>query len=91
MKSLSNFRNLMPVPHAPDPYAVMAFGRYSTRSRVVKENVCPTWDQTMMIKQIRLFGDPMNILESPPQVYIDFYDKDTVVSWSQTFFCYPFL
>ena len=73
----------MPVPpyfHAPDPYAIMAFGRYSTRSRVVKESVCPTWDQTLMIKHIRLFGDPMSILESSPLVYLDFFDKDTVVS-----------
>ncbi len=62
-----------------DPYAVMAFGRYSTRSRIIKESVCPTWDQTMLINQIRMFGDPRSILESPPPVMIEFYDKDQVV------------
>jgi len=42
--------------------------------------VCPTWDQTLIIKQLRFFGDPQNILESPPPVIIEFYDKDVVVS-----------
>lgn len=67
-----------------DPYAVMAFGRYSTRSRIIKESVCPTWDQTMLINQIRMFGDPQSILESPPPVIIEFYDKDQVV---RTYVC----
>ena len=71
-----------PLSHPPttDPYAVMAFSRKSTTSRVVKESVCPTWDQTLIIKQLRFFGDPQNILESPPPVIIEFYDKDVVVS-----------
>lgn len=65
-----------------DPYAIMAFGRYSTRSRIIKESVCPTWDQTMLINQIRMFGDPRSVLESPPPVVVQFYDKDIVVSGS---------
>lgn len=64
-----------------DPYAVMAFGRYSTRSRIIKESVCPTWDQTMLINHIRMFGDPRAILETPPPVTVEFFDKDTVVGW----------
>ena len=63
-----------------DPYAVMSFGRYSTRSRIIKESVCPTWDQTMLINQIRMYGDPPSVLETPPPVVIEFYDKDIVVS-----------
>ena len=63
-----------------DPYSIMSFSRYSARSRVVKESVCPTWDQTLLINQIRLFGNPNSILESPPPVVIEFFDKDTIVS-----------
>lgn len=63
-----------------DPYAYLAFGRYSARSRVVKESVCPTWDQTLLISQIRLFGSPNAVLESPPRIVIEFFDKDIVVS-----------
>ena len=62
-----------------DPYAIMSFGRYSTKSRVVKESLCPTWDQTMVISQIRVFGDTQSILDSPPPVVLEFFDKDQVV------------
>ena len=64
-----------------DPYAIMSFGRYSTKSRVVKESLCPTWDQTMVINQIRVFGDTQSILASPPPVVLEFYDKDQVVCY----------
>ena len=63
-----------------DPYCVLGFGRYSARSRVVKESVCPTWDQTILIDQIKLFGDPTSIRESPPKILLNFFDKDTIVS-----------
>ena len=63
-----------------DPYAIMSFGRYSTRSRIVKESLCPTWDQTMVISQIRVFGDTQSIDESPPPAVLEFFDKDQVVS-----------
>lgn len=63
-----------------DPYAYMTFSRYSSRSRVLKESVCPTWDQTMLINQIRIFGDTQSVLESPPPIVMEFYDKDNVVS-----------
>ncbi|KAL5471556.1 hypothetical protein EMCRGX_G029681 [Ephydatia muelleri] len=61
-----------------DPYCVLGFGRYSARSRVVKESVCPTWDQTILIDQIKLFGDPTTIRESPPKILLNFFDKDTI-------------
>lgn len=62
-----------------DPYIVMSFSRYSARSRVVKESVCPTWDQTLLINQIRIFGNPGSVLESPPPVFLEYFDKDMVV------------
>ena len=46
----------------------------------MKESVCPTWDQTLIIKQLLFFGDPKNILESPPPVVIEFFNKNTIVS-----------
>ena len=66
--------------HPSDPYAVIVFGRKSAKSRVVNESVCPIWDQTLIIKQLQFFGDPKNILESPPPVVIEFFDRDPIVS-----------
>ena len=59
-----------------DPYTILSFDRYSIRSRVVKKSISPTWDQSMLIKEIRLFGD---ILDSPPPVVLEFFDEDQVV------------
>lgn len=62
-----------------DPYAFMCFTRYCGRSRTVKESVCPTWDQTLLLNHIRMFGDPRTLLESPPPVVLEFFDKDIIV------------
>ena len=63
-----------------DPYGILAFNRYSARTNVLKESICPTWDQTLWIENIKLFGDPSTLLQSPPMVHIEFFDKDTIVS-----------
>ena len=63
-----------------DPYGILSFNRYGARTNILKESICPTWDQTLWIENIKLFGDPSTILQSPPYVYIEFYDKDTIVS-----------
>ena len=63
-----------------DPYGILSFNRYSARTNVLKESICPTWDQTLWIENIKLFGDPSTVLQSPPMIHIEFFDKDTIVS-----------
>ena len=63
----------------PDPYAVVSFNRHSLKSRVVKESVCPMWDQTLIFEHVNLFGSPAAIQEAPPPIVLEFYDKDQVV------------
>ena len=77
-----------PLPHPwictypLDPYAVIAFSHKSAKSRVVKQSVCPTWDQTLIIKHLQFFGDCESVVKSPPPVVIEFFDEDkyTIVS-----------
>lgn len=64
----------------PDPYCMVSFHTSSDRTRVISETLCPTWDQTILMKSIRIFGDTSKVVESPPPVIIEFMDKDTVVS-----------
>ena len=63
-----------------DPYVIVSFDDVSIQSRVCKETVCPTWDQTLIIDTIRLYGDPDTILRSPPPIILEFFDKDDIVS-----------
>ena len=62
-----------------DPYAIISLGHYSSRSRVVKEKVCPVWDQTVIISNIKIFGDSQSVLDCPPPVVLEFFDEDKVV------------
>ena len=72
-----------------DPYVKVSFNRYSVTTRVVKESVCPTWDQTIVISQIMMYGEPETMRDSPPPVFLQFYDKDTVVSLNYLNSIYP--
>lgn len=62
-------------------YGVLSFDHYSARSRVVKDSLCPTWDQTLIIDGIRMFGGiAQTILDSPPQAVVEFFDEDVMVN-----------
>jgi Ca2+-dependent lipid-binding protein len=62
-----------------DPYAIVSFDCYSKFSRVVEQNLCPKWDQTLIFdKQVEIFGDTT---ESLPYVVVDFFDKDKLVGY----------
>ncbi len=63
-----------------DPYAKVCINRYSFTTRIVKESVSPTWDQTILISQIKMYGEQSTVDDSPPPVVLEFYDKDIVVS-----------
>ena len=65
---------------SPDPYCLVSFHTSSAKTIVISETVCPTWDQTILMNNIRIFGDTSKVVESPPPVVIEFVDKDTVVS-----------
>ena len=65
--------------HIADPYGIVSISRYSHTTRVVEQSVCPTWDQTIILDDIFLFGNPDSILQSPPTCTVEFYDKDLIV------------
>ena len=62
-----------------DPYAVISFETFSSSSRVIEDSSSPMWDQTIISSQIKIFGDAQSVLESPPSVALEFYDKDRLV------------
>ena len=63
-----------------DAYAHVCFQNVSAPTRVIKETLCPDWDQTLVFEEMSLFGSPAVIAENPPLVFIELYDKDKVVS-----------
>ena len=69
-----------------DAYAQISFQNVSAKTRVVYETLCPDWDQTLVFEDMPLYGSPNVIAENPPLVFIELFDKDKVVSFSQMTF-----
>lgn len=63
-----------------DAYAQVSFQNVSATTRVIKETLCPDWDQTLVFEDMPLFGAPNIIADNPPLVFIELFDKDKVVS-----------
>lgn len=70
-----------------DPYAVVSFETFSSRSLVVEDSISPMWDQTIVSGQVKIFGDAQSVLKSPPPVVLEFYDKDRLVCGTCVFVC----
>jgi len=48
--------------------------------QVIEETLNPTWDQTLIIPNVTLFGRAEELRDDPPLIIIELFDKDTVVS-----------
>ena len=49
--------------------------------KVMDETLNPTWDQTLIIPNITLFGRADELREDPPMIIVEIFDRDTVVSF----------
>ncbi|XP_070962563.1 myoferlin-like isoform X3 [Oncorhynchus clarkii lewisi] len=61
-----------------DPYAHVSFLHMSKTTETIKATLNPTWDQTLIFQDVEIYGDPQNIAQYPPDVVLEFYDKDQV-------------
>uniref|UniRef100_A0A674AYD1 Myoferlin n=1 Tax=Salmo trutta TaxID=8032 RepID=A0A674AYD1_SALTR len=61
-----------------DPYAHVSFLHMSKTTETMKATLNPTWDQTLIFQDVEIYGDPQNIAHYPPDVVLEFYDKDQV-------------
>ena len=58
----------------------VSFQTQSQNTRVIKETLCPEWDQTLVFEGVQLYGSPKSFAENPPYVVCEAFDKDKVVS-----------
>lgn len=64
-----------------DPYARIAFGTQSQVTEILTRTICPTWDQTLIFENVQIYGSIDKVANNPPEVIIELFDKDPVVSW----------
>ena len=67
-----------------DPYARVVFGTQSQVTEILTSTICPTWDQTLIFENVQIYGSVDKVARHPPEVIIELFDKDPVVSQSLT-------
>lgn len=67
-----------------DPYARVVFGTQSQVTEILTTTICPTWDQTLIFENVQIYGSIDKVARYPPEVIIELFDKDPVVSQSLT-------
>lgn len=63
-----------------DPYVRVAFGSVSQTTQPLEKTLCPTWDQTLIFEKLVIHGAVEKVVENPPNIIMEIYDKDQVVS-----------
>ncbi|XP_034158677.2 myoferlin [Pangasianodon hypophthalmus] len=73
-------RNLLPMDKDSfsDPYCHVSFLHVSKTTEIIKANLNPTWDQTLIFNDIEIYGDPQTIAQNPPSVVLELFDSDQV-------------
>lgn len=65
-----------------DPYCRISFSHHYVKSVILPETIMPTWDQTLIMDKIDLYGDMKVVAETPPDLVIELFDQDVIVSCS---------
>lgn len=63
-----------------DPYARVVFGTQSQVTEILTSTICPTWDQTLIFENVQIYGSIDKVARHPPEIIIELFDKDPVVS-----------
>lgn len=65
-----------------DPFVRVSFLNYSQTTEIIEKTLCPTWDQTLIMENIEIYGRPEETAREPPLITIELFDYDTFVSWN---------
>jgi len=63
-----------------DPFSRVVFLNHSQATESLKKTVCPTWDQTLIFDMVEIHGDPQDVVDNPPKIFIEIFDYDSYVS-----------
>ncbi|XP_076803747.1 otoferlin-like isoform X4 [Clavelina lepadiformis] len=73
-------RNLLAADESglSDPFAKVIFSIHTDTTQLIEETLNPTWDQTLIIPNLTLFGRAEELRDDPPIIIIEVFDKDVV-------------
>lgn len=76
-----------------DPYAVVIFDNYSEQSITLKKTVSPVWNQTLLVPDVKLYGNMDFIMKycRTKCVTVQIWDRDFVsCSYVAITMCYKY-
>ena len=59
-----------------DPFVIITLGNQSIQSKTIDNSVNPTWNQTLSLSEVFLYGSVEDIMRNPPEIIFNIYDSD---------------
>ncbi|XP_066595937.1 otoferlin [Prorops nasuta] len=59
-----------------DPFLQVEFGDYTCSTKVARQSLDPSWDQTLVFPPLRLYGTDEYLKRSPPKAILRAFDRD---------------
>ncbi|KAJ7336514.1 hypothetical protein OS493_011724 [Desmophyllum pertusum] len=59
-----------------DPYVRVTFSNQSQVTETITQTLCPTWDQTLIFKDVEIFYNQRDLVQNPPSVVMEIFDYD---------------
>ncbi|KAL9983678.1 hypothetical protein ACROYT_G005892 [Oculina patagonica] len=59
-----------------DPYVRVTFSHQSQVTVTLTQTPCPTWDQTLIFKEVDIFDNQRDLEQNPPSVVMELFDYD---------------
>ncbi|XP_038641430.1 myoferlin-like isoform X3 [Scyliorhinus canicula] len=86
-------RGLLPKDNntSADPHIQVSFLYQSKRTEVIRGNLNPIWDQTLIFEEIEVYGSLREIVETPPFVLLELFDSNRMSKneYMGAALCYP--